>query len=134
MPRPPSYRAQRPILVRAPLHADLAIPPLPDLREDGHAAAAARRTWLEEVWADDRLAEAVRHASPSLGSTLDTLAGSPAADAQAVRQAVRAGSPSPSSPGTTPCAPARRCSTTRPGNRSSPPSAPTQPARRPGCA
>ncbi|MFG3429490.1 lantibiotic dehydratase [Streptomyces californicus] len=90
MPRPPSYRAQRPILVRAPLHADLAIPPLPDLREDGHAAAAARRTWLEEVWADDRLAEAVRHASPSLGSTIDTLAASPAADAQAVRQAVRA--------------------------------------------
>ncbi|WP_274036439.1 lantibiotic dehydratase [Streptomyces sp. MMBL 11-1] len=90
MPRPPSYQAQRPILVRAPLHADLSIPQLPDLREDGHAAAAARRTWLEEVWADDRFAEAVRHASPSLGSTIDTLAGARTADDPAVRQAVRA--------------------------------------------
>ncbi|MFF2226999.1 lantibiotic dehydratase [Streptomyces globisporus] len=90
MPRPPSYRAQRPFLVRAPLHTDLHIAPLPDLRDAGPTGAAARRTWLEKVWADDRLADAVRHASPSLGSTIDTLVAEPAADAEAVRQAVRA--------------------------------------------
>ncbi|MFD8727698.1 lantibiotic dehydratase [Streptomyces sp. NPDC059611] len=88
MPRPPSYQAQRPVLVRAPLYTDLSILPLPDLQDSGHASAAARRTWLEKVWADERFAEAVRHASPSLGSAIDTLAGAPAADAQAVRQAV----------------------------------------------
>ncbi|MET8605662.1 lantibiotic dehydratase [Streptomyces rubiginosohelvolus] len=90
MPRPPSYRAQRPFLVRAPLRTDLRIAPLPDLRDAGPTGAAARRTWLEKVWTDDRLADAVRHASPSLGSTIDTLVGGPTADAESVRQAVGA--------------------------------------------
>ncbi|MFI1226208.1 MULTISPECIES: lantibiotic dehydratase [unclassified Streptomyces] len=88
-PRLPSYQAQRPILVRAPLHSELPLPPLPDLRDTGPASAAARRAWLNEVWAFDDLAEAVRHASPSLGGTIDALAKARDADGADVLRAVK---------------------------------------------
>ncbi|MFD4034414.1 lantibiotic dehydratase [Streptomyces sp. NPDC058637] len=73
----PSYRTQRPILVRAPGHHDLPVPPLPDPRDTIPAGAAARQAWLHQAWAVKDLAEAVRHASLSLGGSIDALAGAP---------------------------------------------------------
>ncbi|MGW5927210.1 lantibiotic dehydratase family protein [Streptomyces anulatus] len=73
----PSYRTRRPFLVRGPLHPDLPVPPLPDLRDTTLAGAAARLAWLHQAWAVEDFAEAVRHASPTLAGTIDTLTGVP---------------------------------------------------------
>ncbi|MFJ1662452.1 lantibiotic dehydratase [Streptomyces anthocyanicus] len=84
----PSYRAQQPILVRAPRHQALPVPPLPDLGDPTPAGAAARRAWLHRAWAVEDLAEAVRHASPGLGGTIDALVAATEPGDDAVGRAV----------------------------------------------
>ncbi|MFJ5734016.1 lantibiotic dehydratase [Streptomyces microflavus] len=83
-----SYRTRRPFLVRAPRHQDLPVPPLPDLRDTTPAGAAARLAWLHQAWAVQDLAEAVRHASPSLGGTIDALIAATEPGDEAVARAV----------------------------------------------
>ncbi|WP_435598426.1 lantibiotic dehydratase [Streptomyces anulatus] len=73
----PSCRTQRPILVRGPLHPDFPVPPLPDLRDTTPAGATARRTWPHQARAVENFAETVRHASPGLAATIDSLACAP---------------------------------------------------------
>ncbi|WP_030894121.1 lantibiotic dehydratase [Streptomyces sp. NRRL F-5053] len=89
--RSPHYRAQREFLVRAVHHPKPPIPAWPDLTDATPDGIRSWWTWLRETWRLPQLADAVRHASPSVGRELDALAGSEASgDAAKARRLVLA--------------------------------------------
>lgn len=83
MDRKPLYRHTNTALLRAAAEPlDEATTPWPDL---GHVERC--RSWLDSVWSDSRLADAVRLASPSLSSAVDAIRAGVAMPDRRVRSA-----------------------------------------------
>lgn len=82
----PRYRAQRHGLVRAVHHPRMPLPAWPDLTDTSPAGVASWCAWMREAWRIPELADAVRHASPSLAWELDELATTPCPDVATVRR------------------------------------------------
>ncbi|MDT0342701.1 lantibiotic dehydratase [Streptomyces litchfieldiae] len=76
-----AFRAGKTALVRAVARPELPVSPCPDLDDPSPRGAAARLSWLREVWAEEDIAEALQHASPALASQVRALcsSGTPAA-------------------------------------------------------
>ncbi|MEU2607674.1 lantibiotic dehydratase [Streptomyces albus] len=70
----PTFRCDRLALLRAVHHAELAVPPWPDLNDRSPQGSRAWRAWIHAAWKVPELADAVRHASPALAARLDDLA------------------------------------------------------------
>ncbi|MDT0445611.1 lantibiotic dehydratase [Streptomyces johnsoniae] len=83
-----TFRAGETALVRAVARPALPIPLCPDLDDPSPRGAASRLAWLREVWGEEDIAEALRHASPVLASQVHALCASDAPSARDVRRSV----------------------------------------------
>lgn len=79
-----AFRASGVALVRATADPAPPVPPCPPIAAD----STVQVEWLRAVWAADRFAEGLRHASPSLARQVDILCTSEAPRARDVRRAV----------------------------------------------
>lgn len=92
MTAPPAFRAGATALVRAVARPAIAKLPFPDfddrsLSDVGQEDTTADRlAWVRAVWSDSALADAVRHASPDLGSQVEALCASAAPSGRDVRR------------------------------------------------
>lgn len=82
------FRAGQSALVRAVAQAGLPLLPCPDLDDSSPPGEQARLVWLREVWSDQRVSEALRHASPVLAAQVHGLCSSRSPAARDVRRAV----------------------------------------------
>ncbi|WP_329317975.1 lantibiotic dehydratase [Streptomyces sp. NBC_01262] len=71
--RPAGFRSAGRALIRAVPHAELDLPPWPDLTDPGPEHVASWVEWLRGVWAVDEIAEALSHASPELARQVRTV-------------------------------------------------------------
>ncbi|MFJ2632185.1 lantibiotic dehydratase [Streptomyces sp. NPDC087422] len=83
-----AFRAGRTALLRAVARPELPVSSVPDLDDPSPRGAAARLAWLQEVWSEEDLAEALGHASPALASQVQALCSATAPSARDVRRAV----------------------------------------------
>ncbi|MFP3991020.1 lantibiotic dehydratase [Streptomyces sp. E11-3] len=83
-----TFRASAAALVRAVARPALPVSPCPDLDATSPRGTAAQLAWLREVCAEEDLAEALRHASPTLASQVRALCMSAAPATRDVRRAV----------------------------------------------
>ncbi|WP_406469908.1 lantibiotic dehydratase [Streptomyces sp. NBC_01615] len=83
-----AFRAGTTALVRAVARPELPVSPCPDLDDPSPRGAAARLAWLQEVWSEEDVAEALEHASPDLASQVRALCSSDTPAARDVRRAV----------------------------------------------
>ena len=81
------FRAASTVLIRVAQHAQLDVPPLPDLTA-GPRSVATLVEWLQQVWAVRPIADALGYASPSLETQVRSLCASPAPDWRRTRRAV----------------------------------------------
>ncbi|WP_411076256.1 lantibiotic dehydratase [Streptomyces sp. cmx-4-7] len=92
MTAPPAFRAGKTALVRAVAQPAVAGRPFPDFDDrsfsaaEREAATAGRLAWVRATWSTPAVAEAVRHASPDLGSQVDALCASGSPSARDVRR------------------------------------------------
>jgi hypothetical protein len=81
------YRHVDAALVRAAAYpSGLALPPPPDVPADAAAAAGQWRHWLQQVWAQEAVAQAVELASPVLARSVRELCGGHAVEPRQVRR------------------------------------------------
>ncbi|MFJ6382761.1 lantibiotic dehydratase [Kitasatospora sp. NPDC092039] len=89
--RPPAstaaYRAADAALVRAVARPDVPVPAWPDLSATGPAGTLQQAQWLRALWADERLAQALELASPTLADRVARLLGNLQPSPREVRRA-----------------------------------------------
>lgn len=83
-----AFRAGTTALVRAVARPQPLVSPCPDLDAFSPDGEAARLAWLREVWSQEDVAEALKHASPVLASQVRALCSSSTPAARDVRRAV----------------------------------------------
>ncbi|MFB4193388.1 lantibiotic dehydratase [Streptomyces carpaticus] len=76
-------------LVRATTAGDLTLPPWPDLTATSEGHAERWRGWLQQVWANEQVAQAVEVASPSLSRRINqTVEGPQRSSPRQIRRAM----------------------------------------------
>lgn len=82
------YQCTDTALVRATQHAELALPPWPDLTAATAVHVLRWQAWLRELWAVDAVAEAIEHASPALASEVVRICSARCPDARKAHRTV----------------------------------------------